>query len=145
MANVKSDKVKQSIDNLEKYHLFTEGKLKLFIVKEFDQCGSLPCKIILDGEMYHLLVQLPLTADDKKQPRSVFWKYFCQCGTELHRMLTDAWYLFDWFHSWLLHFSWMEHTSKTIKARKPFAFISLSWNRYEKDSINKMNNGQANH
>ena len=37
MANVKSDEVKQSIDNLEKYRLFTEDQLKMFIHKEFDQ------------------------------------------------------------------------------------------------------------
>ena len=36
MADVKSDEVKQSFDSLEKYRLFTEGKLKLFIHKEFD-------------------------------------------------------------------------------------------------------------
>ena len=59
MANVKSDEVKQSLDNLEKYRLFTEGKLKPFIHKEFDQCCSLLCKIMLEGEMYHLLTQLP--------------------------------------------------------------------------------------
>ena len=41
MANVKSDKVKQPLENLEKYRLFTEGKLKPFIHKDFDQCGSL--------------------------------------------------------------------------------------------------------
>ena len=40
MANVKSDQVRQSIDNLEKYRLFKKNKLKLFIHKEFDQCGS---------------------------------------------------------------------------------------------------------
>ena len=28
MANIKSDEVKQSLDNLEKHHLFTEGELK---------------------------------------------------------------------------------------------------------------------
>ena len=39
MANVKSDEMKQSLVNLKKYCLFTEGKLKLFIHKEFDQCG----------------------------------------------------------------------------------------------------------
>ena len=37
MANVKSYEVKQSLDNLEKYRLFTEGNLKPFIHKEFDQ------------------------------------------------------------------------------------------------------------
>ena len=65
MANVKSDEVKQSLDNLEKYRLFTEGKLKPFIHKEFDQCGSLLRKIMLEGEMYHLLTQLPLTVEER--------------------------------------------------------------------------------
>ena len=65
MANVKSDEVKQSLDNLEKYRLFTEGKLKPFIHKEFDQCGSLLCKIMLEGEMYHLLTQLSLTVEER--------------------------------------------------------------------------------
>ena len=65
MANVKSDEVKQSLDNLEKYRLFTEGNLKPFIHKEFDQCGSLLRKIMLEGEMYHLLTQLPLTAEER--------------------------------------------------------------------------------
>ena len=40
MANVRSNEVKQSLDNLENYRLFTERKLKPFIHKEFDQCGS---------------------------------------------------------------------------------------------------------
>ena len=66
MADVKSDQVRQSIDNLEKYCLFTENKLKPFIRKEFDQCGSLLRKIMLDGEMYHLLTQLPLTVEEIK-------------------------------------------------------------------------------
>ena len=65
MANVKSDEVKQSLDNLEKYRLFTEGNLKPFIHKEFDQCGSLLRKIMLEGEMYHLLTQLPLTVEER--------------------------------------------------------------------------------
>ena len=38
MAYTNSDQVKQSIDSLEKYRLFTESKLKQFILKEFDQC-----------------------------------------------------------------------------------------------------------
>ena len=42
-----------------------EDKLKLFIHKEFDQCGSLLRKIILEGEMYHLLAQLPLTVEER--------------------------------------------------------------------------------
>ena len=66
MASVKSYKVKQPLDNLEKYHLFAEGKLKPFIHKEFDQCGSLLHKIMLEGEIYHLLTQLPLTVEERK-------------------------------------------------------------------------------
>ena len=46
MPDVKSDEVKQSFDSLEKCRLFTEGNLKLFIHKEFDQCGSLLRKIM---------------------------------------------------------------------------------------------------
>ena len=53
MTDVNSDQVKQSTDNLEKYRLFTKGKLS--VQKEFDQCGSLFCKIMLEREMYHLL------------------------------------------------------------------------------------------
>ena len=65
MADVKSDEVKQSFDRLEKYRLFTKGKLKPFIHKEFDQCGSLLRKIMLEGEMYYLLTQLPLTVEER--------------------------------------------------------------------------------
>ena len=65
MAYVKSDQVKQSIDILEKYHLFMEDKLKLFIHKEFDQCGSLLRKIMLEAEIYHLPVHLPLTVEER--------------------------------------------------------------------------------
>ena len=65
MADVKSDEVKQLFNNLEKYHLFRESKLKPFIHKEFDQCGSLLHKIMLEGEMYHLLTHLPLTVEER--------------------------------------------------------------------------------
>ena len=40
MAYTNSDQLKQSIDNLEKYRLFTENKLKQFILKEFNQCNN---------------------------------------------------------------------------------------------------------
>ena len=106
MANVKSDQVKQSIDNLQKYHLFTEDKLRLFIHKELDQCGSLLRKIMLEGEMHHLLAQLPFTVEERNNlvvySRSLLASVV-QSWSGLHRMLTDYWYLFDWFHSWLLH------------------------------------------
>ena len=47
MAYVKSDQVKQLIDSFKTYRLFKENKLKLFIRKEFDHCGSLLLKIML--------------------------------------------------------------------------------------------------
>ena len=65
MDYAKSDEVKQSFDSLEKYCLFTEDKPKLFIHKEFDQCSSLLRKIMLEGEMYHLLPKLPLTVEER--------------------------------------------------------------------------------
>ena len=65
MAYTNSDQLKQSIDNLEKYRLFTENKLKQFILKEFNQCSSILRKIILEGEIYHLLTQLPLIVEER--------------------------------------------------------------------------------
>ena len=82
MVNVKSDQMKQSIDNREKYGLLMEDKLKLFVHKEFDQCGSLLRKIMLDREIYHLLTQLPLTGEERNIV-IVYSDSFCQCGTEL--------------------------------------------------------------
>ena len=55
MAYTNSDQLKWSIDNLKKYRLFTENKLKQFILKEFNQCSSILRKIMLEGEIYHLL------------------------------------------------------------------------------------------
>ena len=82
MAYAKSDQVKQSIDGFKKYRLFTENRLKLFICKEFDQCGSLLQNIMLEGKMYHLLTQLPLTVEERNN-LVVYLEAFCQCGTEL--------------------------------------------------------------
>ena len=65
MAYTNSDQLKWSIDNLEKYRLFTENKLKQFILKEFNQCSSILRKIMLEGEIYHLLTQLPLTVEER--------------------------------------------------------------------------------
>ena len=65
MAYTNSDQLKQSIDNLEKYRLFTENKLKQFILKEFNQRSSILRKIMLEGEIYHLLTQLPLTVEER--------------------------------------------------------------------------------
>ena len=65
MAYTNSDQLKRYIDNLEKYRLFTENKLKQFILKEFNQCSSILRKIMLEGEIYHLLTQLPLTVEER--------------------------------------------------------------------------------
>ena len=65
MTYTNFDQVNRSIDNLEKYHLFTENKLKQFIRKEFDQCSSILRKIMLEGEIYYLLTQLPLTVEER--------------------------------------------------------------------------------
>ena len=65
MEYVKSDKVKQSINGLKKFCLFKENNLQLFFRKEFDQCDSLLRKIILEGEMHHLLTQLLLTVEER--------------------------------------------------------------------------------
>ena len=65
MAYTNCDQLKRSIDNFEKYRLFTENKLKQFILKEFNQCSSILRKIMLEGEIYHLLTQLPLTVEER--------------------------------------------------------------------------------
>ena len=65
MAYTNSDQLKRSIGNLEKYRLFTENNLKQFILKEFNQCSSIFRKIMLEGEIYHLLTQLPLTVEER--------------------------------------------------------------------------------
>ena len=65
MAYTSSDQLKRSIDNLEKYRLFTENNLKRFILKEFNHCSSILRKIMLEGEIYHLLTQLPLTVEER--------------------------------------------------------------------------------
>ena len=65
MAYTNSVQLKWSIDNLEKYRLFTENNLKRFILKEFNQCSSILRKIMLEGEIYHLLTQLPLRVAER--------------------------------------------------------------------------------
>ena len=89
MADVKSDEVKQSFHSLEKYRLFAEGNLKLFIHKEFEQCGSFLRKIMLEGEMYPLLAELPLTIEERNNP-VLYSKIFFQCGTELEWFAPNA-------------------------------------------------------
>ena len=136
--SVKSNQVKQWDNNLESYRRFTEDKLKLFIRKEFDRCGSLPLllKIMLEGEMYHFLTQLTSTVEEGNRLvvySRTFLPVWYRAGVVYTECLTDFWYPLDRFHSWFIHFSWIEHSLETIKAIKPFAFITLSWNRHEMD------------
>ena len=65
IAYTNSDQLKRSLDNLEKYRLFTENKLKQFILKELNQCSSVLRKIMLEGEIHYLLTQLPLTVEER--------------------------------------------------------------------------------
>ena len=65
MAYANSDQLKRSINNLEKYRLFMENKLKQFILKEFNQRSSIIRKIMLEGEICHLPTQLPLTVEER--------------------------------------------------------------------------------
>ena len=71
IANVKSDEVKQSINSLEKYRLFTEDKLRPFIHKKIDQCGSLVREIMLEGEELFTYTT-SINSRRKKQPHNVF-------------------------------------------------------------------------
>ena len=148
MADVKSDEVKQSLDNLEKYLLFTEGNSNRSFTKNSTSVVLTP-QDHAEGEMCHLLTQLPLTGEERNNLvmySGSFLPVWYRAGVVCTEcLLTKFWYLFSWFHSWFLHFSWIEHTLETIKSSNPFALISLSWNRYQEDSINRMNDGQANH
>ena len=72
MTSVKSDKVKQSLDNLEKYRLFTEGNLKPFIHKEFDQCGSLLRKDHAGRRNVSFTHTTSINSRRKKQPCNIF-------------------------------------------------------------------------
>ena len=72
MAYTNSGQLKRSIDNLRKYRLFTESKLKQFILKEFEQYSSILRKIMLEGEIYHLTHTTSINSRGKKQSRDVF-------------------------------------------------------------------------
>ena len=128
--------VKQSIDRLEKYDLFAENKLKLFIRKEFDQCGSLLRKIMLEGEMYHLLTQLPLTVDGRNN-LVVYSRSFLPVWYRAGVVCTECLPIFGTYSIGFISGSNVFHGLNTfwklLKASKPFAFVSLSRNRYDTD------------
>ena len=136
MAYAKSYQVKQSIDSLENYRLFAENKLKLFIRKEFDQCGSLLRKIMLEEEMYHLLTQLPLTVDERNN-LVVYSRSFLPVWYRAGVVCTECLLIFGTYSIGFIFGSYVFHglntLRKLLKASKPFTFVSLSWNRYETD------------
>ena len=113
MANVKSNELKQLIDNLEKHRLFMEDKLKLFIHKEFDQCGSLLCKIMLEGEMYHLLTQLPLTVK-KRNDLLVYSRSFLPVWYRAGVVCTDCLLIFGTYLVGLILGSYIFHGLNTL-------------------------------
>ena len=115
MANVKSDQVKQWINNLEKYRLFTEDKLKLFIHKEFDQYGSLLLrKIMLDGEMYHLLAQLPLTVEERNN-LVVFAGSFFPVWYRAGVVCTECFLIFGTYSIGFILVSYIFHGLNTLR------------------------------
>ena len=68
MANIKSDEVKQSLDNLEKHHLFTEGELKpVWILTLQDHAGRRNVSFTHTPS---------INSRRKKQLRNVFKKFF---------------------------------------------------------------------
>ena len=151
MAYTNFDQLKWSIDNLEKYCLFMENKLKRFILKEFNQSSPILWKIMLEGEIYHLLTQLPLTVEEKNN-LVMYSRSFCQCGTELEWFALNAyWFLaptwlvsvlvLTFFRDWTL---FGNYKSKQTFRIHQFILESLQ-DGYTRDSINRMNNDQANH
>ena len=114
MANVKSDEVKQSFDSLEKYRLFTKGKLKPFIHKEFDQCGSLLRKIMLEGEMYHLLTQLPLTVEERNN-LVIYSRSFLPVWYRAGVVCTECLLIFGTYSVGLILGSYIFHGLNTLR------------------------------
>ena len=114
VADVKSDEVKQSFDSLEKYRLFTEGKLKLFIHKEFDQCGSLLRKIMLEGEMYRLLTQLPLTVEERNN-LVMYSRSFLPVSYKAGVVCTEFLLIFGTYSVGLIPGSYIFHGLNTLR------------------------------
>ena len=73
-----------------------------------------------EGEMCHLLTQLPLKVEERNDhvvySGSFLPVWYLWSG--LHQIVTDFLYIFDWFHSWFLHFSWIEHSLETEKSKQ---------------------------
>ena len=114
MANVKFDEVKQWFDSLQKYRLFTKGKLKLFIHKEFAQCGSLLRKIMLEGAMYHLLTQLPLTVQERSN-LVIYSRSFLPVWYRAGVVCTECLLIFGTYSVGLILGSYIFHGLNTLR------------------------------
>ena len=114
MAGVKSDEVKQSFDSLEKYCLFTKGKLKPFIHKELDQCDSLLRKIMLEGEMCHLLTQLPLTVEERNN-LVIYSRSFLPVWYRAGVVCTECLLIFGTYSVGLILGSYIFHGLNTLR------------------------------
>ena len=76
MAYTNSDQVKQSIDNLEKYRLFTEGKLKTVHSQRIRPVWFLTSKDHAGRRNVSFTHTTSIDSRRKKQPRNVFQKFF---------------------------------------------------------------------
>ena len=76
MAYTNCDQLKRSIDNLEKYRLIAENKLKQFILKEFNQCSSILRNDHAGRRNISFTHTTPINSRRKKQSRDVFQKFF---------------------------------------------------------------------
>ena len=72
MAYVKPDQVKRSDNNVEKYRLFIEDKLKLFICKKIRPMWFLTPKDYVRRRNVSFTHTTPINSRGKKQPRGVF-------------------------------------------------------------------------
>ena len=114
MAYTNSDQVNQTFDNLEKYRLFTENKLKQFILKEFDQCSSILRKIMLEGEIYHLLTQRPLTVEEKNT-LLMYSRSFLPVWYKAGVVCTEVLLIFDTYSIGFVLGSYIFHGLNTLR------------------------------
>ena len=73
IAYIKSDQVKQSVDNLEKYRLFTQDKFKCSFAKNSTSVVPYSERSCWKETFTHTI---PINSRGKKQLRSVFQKFF---------------------------------------------------------------------
>ena len=114
MAYTNSDQLKQFIDNLEKYRLFMENKLKQFILKEFNQRSSILRKIMLEGGMYHLLTQLPLTVEEERNNLVMYSRSFLPVWYRAGMVCTECILIFGTYSIGFILGSYIFHGLNTL-------------------------------